>query len=118
MKYAWTESEPNLNCPCFEATLLVRSPFGGIDLQVSRGGQTFSPRTGRTRSGLTCGLPCVYLRTQDKQQTQAKRAEGRSVRRPCVRNDGFRSHTPLVKPSCPLGVKRRRNKHKDLVLSE
>jgi hypothetical protein len=25
MKYAWTESEPNLNCPCFEATLLVRS---------------------------------------------------------------------------------------------
>ena len=120
MKYAWTESELNLNCPCLEAILLVWPPFGGIGLQVSGGGQKFSPRAGRTRSRLTCGLP-VRILTHTRRaslETQAKRAEGRSVRRPCVRNGGFRSHTALVKSPCPLGVTEAAQAQENLSLSQ
>ena len=84
MKYALTESELNLNCPCLEAILLVWPPFGGIGLQVSGGGQTFSPRAGRTRSGLTCGLP-VRILTHTRQARDAGQASRRQERPPPVR---------------------------------
>ena len=85
MKYALTESELNLNCrPCLEAILLVWPPFGGIDLQVSGGGQKFSPRAGRTRSRLTCGLP-VRILTHTRQARDAGQASRRQERPPPVR---------------------------------